>query len=321
MKHTARITASVLCTAALLLTGCSRSKPVTQDSIKLPEVWWIGADSFTPDGTFVQFYDSGIPVDGCDIPSEEFYQFSNPDGDKLFYDKQGRFRAYQYHITSAYDCSYDPSTNRKEPDDPAQTHKVEALPVENGIVENETPDENTDAPVQMSDREMIRLSLDSGWAPYPDDLYREQAYDTLEMLVPDFRKYTERDEAICQYDAVSGIFTPCRVTVGRRYGEAVADRAEVIANIADTVEDVKVEYADIADPAAVSEQLTAKTRSFAEDYFRRQYGSSFQGFSGISGNCRSISGRIYGFFAVSGTVGEHGQPALEISENFIVCAD
>ena len=311
----------LICAAALLLTGCGRSKTVTQDDIRLPDIWWIGSDSFTADGTVLRYYDSGIPVNGCDIPSEEFYQFSNPDGDKLFYDKQGRFRAYQYHTTSAYDCSYDPNTNRKEPDDPSQTHKAEARPVENGIVENETPDENTGAPVQMSDREMIRLSLDRGWAPQPDDMYREQAYDTLEMLVPDFKEYTETEEAICQYDAASGTFTPCRVTAKRRYGEAAADRAEVIANIAGTVEDVTVEYADITDPAAVSEQLTAEARAFAEDYFRKQYGERFQGISAVSGRCRSISGKVYGFFSVSGTVGEPGQPANEIRENFIVTAN
>lgn len=306
----------LICAAALLLTGCGRSKTVTQDSIRLPDIWWIGADSFTADGTVLRHYDSGIPVNGCDIPSEEFYQFSNPDGDKLFYDKQGRFRAYQYHTTSAYDCSYDPNTNRKEPDDPAQTQKAEALPVG-----NETPDPDTGEPVQMSDREMIRLSLDGGWAPQPDNMYREHAYDALEMLIPDFKEYTEREDAICQYDAVSGTFTPCRVTARKRYGEAAADTAEIIANIAGTVEDVTVEYADITDPAAVSDQLTAKARTSAEEYFRKQYAERFQGISDVSGSCRSISGKVYGFFTVSGTVGEPGQQAAEISEDFILSAE
>lgn len=317
MKHKARITASVLCTAALLLTGCSRSKPVPQDKIKLPGLWWIGSDNFTADGTVTQYYDSGIRIDGCDIPSEEFYVFSDPDGNKLFYDLQGRFRAYQYHITSAYDCSCDPIMNMPDPSlskEPVQKRIAQAVP------DLEVPDENGDAPVQMSDREMIRLSLDGWWTPPDEEDYRTEANADLKYLVPDFNKYTEHDEVIEQYDAVSGEYTPCRVTARRRYGNAAADRAEIIINIAQTVEDVTVEYADISEKEAdaVSEQFTEKARAFAEDYFKKQYGESYQGISGIRCDCRKIGGKVYGFCTVTCTVGESGQPAAEISEEFIV---
>lgn len=317
MKYKARITASVLCAAALLLTGCSRSKTVAQDKIKLPELWWIGSENFTADGKVTRSYDSGILIDGCAVPSEEFYVFSNPDGDRLFYDLQGRFRAYQYHITSAYDCSCDPIVNRSDPPEPGavlQTVPVGTIPV------SETPDENGDALVQMSNREMIRLSLDGWWAPPDEEDYRTEANADLKYLVPDFNKYTEHDEVIEQYDAASGEYTPCRVTARRRYGNAAADKAEIIINIARTVEDVTVEYADISEKEAdaVSEQFTAKARAFAEEYFPKQYSESYQGISGISCNCRSIGGKVYGFCTVTCTVGESGQSAAEISEEFIV---
>ena len=63
---------------------------------------------------------------------------------------------------------------------------------------------------------------------------------------------------------------------------------------------------------------TEKARAFAEDYFPKQYGESYQGISGISCNCRKIGGKVYGFCTVTCTVGESGQSAAEISEEFIV---
>lgn len=326
MKSGTRITASVLCAAAVLLTGCGHGKPVTQDDIRLPALWRGNSDSFTADGKVLRFYDSGILIDGCAVPSEEFYVFSNPDGDKLFYDMQGRFRAYQYHMTSAYDCSYDPDTMRPEPPapgEPVQTRTVRTVPADAGIPEEETPDTSTDEPVQMSDREMIRLSLDGWWTPPDEEAYRTQANGDLNMLVPDFKEYTEHDEVICQYDAASGEYIPCRMTARRRYGEAAADRAEIVINIARTVEVVTVEYADISekDAAAVSEQFTPKAHAFAEEYFKKLYGGAFQGISGISGSCRSISGKVYGFYTVTGTVTEIGLHADEISEDLILSAD
>ena len=320
MKHKARITTSVLCAAALLLTGCSRSKTVAQDKIKLPGLWWIGSDNFTADGTVTQYYDSGIRIGGCDIPAEEVYVFSNPDGDRLFYDLQGRFRAYQYHITSSYDCSCDPIMNMP---DPSLSKEAVQKRIAQAVPDLEVPDENGDAPVQMSDREMIRLSLDGWWTPPPPenrDDYRIQVSQTLEALVPDYKMYTEQDKAICQYDAASGEYIPCRVTAERRYGEAAADKAGIVINIAGTVEDVTVEYADISEKEAdaVSEQFTGKARAFAEDYFPKQYGKSYQGISGIRCDCRKIGGKVYGFCTVTCTVGESGQSVAEISEEFIV---
>ncbi len=322
MKHKARITASVLCAAALLLTGCSRSKTVAQDKIKLPGLWWIGSENFTADGKVTRSYDSGIRIGGCDIPTEEVYVFSNPDGDKLFYDLQGRFRAYQYHITSAYDCSCDPIMNMPDPSlskEAVQKRIAQTVPV-GTIPVSETPDENGDAPVQMSDREMVRLSLDGWWAPSPKDNYSVQVSYALNTLVPDYREYTELNEVIEHYDETSGEYTPCRVTARRRYGNAAADKAGIVINIAGTVEDVTVEYADISEKEAdaVSEQFTEKARAFAEEYFPKQYGESYQGISGIRCDCRKIGGKVYGFCTVTCTVGESGQSAAEISEEFIV---
>ena len=68
----------------------------------------------------------------------------------------------------------------------------------------------------------------------------------------------------------------------------------------------------------VYDKDTEKARAFAEDYFPKQYGESYQGISGIRCDCRKIGGKVYGFCTVTCTAGESGQPASEISEEFIV---